>query len=75
MDAIKGHKVMTCKISGVFLQADWPKDNGCYLKVEGLMVKIIYKIGPSYKKCVLIMEISPRLYTEPSYEQYYFTTN
>ena len=44
---------MTCDIPGAFLQADWPEDNNCYLKFEGLMVKMICEIGPSYKKYVL----------------------
>ena len=44
---------MTCKIPGAFLQADWPKDNDCYLKVEGLMVKMICDIDPNYLKYVL----------------------
>ena len=44
---------MTYNIPGAFLQAGWTKDNDCYLKFEGLMVKIICKIDPSYKKYVL----------------------
>ena len=53
MDAVEGEKVVTCNIPGVFLQADWLKDNDCYLKVEGLMIKIICEIDPSYEKYVL----------------------
>ena len=41
MDAMEGRQVVTCDIPGAFLQADWPEDNDCYLKFEGLMVKMI----------------------------------
>ena len=50
MDAMEGQKVVTCNIPGAFLQVDWPEDNNCYLKFEGLMVKMICKIDPSYEK-------------------------
>ena len=52
-DAIERRKVVTCNIPGAFLQANWPEDNDCYLKFEVLMVKMICKIDPSYKKYVL----------------------
>ena len=52
-DAMEGQKVVTYNITGAFLQADWPKDNDCYLKFEGLMVKMICKIDLSYEKYVL----------------------
>ena len=44
---------MTCNIPGAFLQADWPEDNDCYLKFEGLIVKMICEIDPNYLKYVL----------------------
>ena len=53
MDAVKGHKVVIYNIPKAFLQVDWPEDNNCYLKFEGLMVKMICEIDPSYKKYVL----------------------
>ena len=53
MDAMEGQKVVTCDIPGAFLQANWPEDNDCYLKFEGLMVKMICEIVPSYKKYLL----------------------
>ena len=54
MDAMEGRQVVTCDIPGAFLQANWPKDNDCYLKFEGLMVDMICEIEPAYKKFVLI---------------------
>ena len=53
VDAMEGHEVVTCNILGAFLQANWLEDNDCYIKFEGLMVKMICKIDPSYKKYVL----------------------
>ena len=53
MDAMEGRQVVTCNIPGAFLQADWPEDNDCYLKFEGLMVKMICEIDPNYLKYVL----------------------
>ena len=50
MDAMEGRQVVTCDIPGAFLQANWPVDNNCYLKFEGLMVNMICDIDPSYKK-------------------------
>ena len=38
---MEGRKVVTCNTPGVFLQANWPKVNDCYLKFESLMVKMI----------------------------------
>ena len=35
------------------LQADWPRENDCYLKFEDLMMKMVCKIGPEYEKYVL----------------------
>ena len=54
MDAMEGRQVVTCDIPGAFLQADWPEDNNCYLKFDGLMVDMICEIDPCYKKYVLI---------------------
>ena len=42
-----------CDIPSAFLQADWSKDNDCYLKFKGLMVDMICDIDTSYKKFVL----------------------
>ena len=64
MDAMEGQKVVTCNIPGAFLQTNWPEDNDCYLKFEGLMVKMICEIDLSYEKCVLTNKITgkKRLY-------------
>ena len=53
MYAMEGSKVVTCDIPGAFLQADWPEDNNCYLKFEGLMVDMICEIDPCYKNYFL----------------------
>ena len=53
MNAMEGRQVVTCDILGTFLQADWPKDNDCYLKFEGLMVNMICEIEPAYKSLFL----------------------
>ena len=54
MNAMEGRQVITCEISGAFLQADWPDNNDCYLKFEGLMVIMTCDVDPVYKKFVLI---------------------
>ena len=53
MDTMEGQKVVICNIPGAFLQANWLKDNNCYLKFEGRMVKMICKINPRYEKYIL----------------------
>ena len=53
MDAMEGRQVVTSGIPRAILQDNWPEDNNCHLKFEGLMVKIICKIDPCYKKYVL----------------------
>ena len=53
MDAMEGRQVVTCDIPSAFLQANWPEDNDCYLKFEGLMVKMICEIDLNYLKYVL----------------------
>ena len=53
MNAMEVRQVVMCNMPGVFLQADWPEDNDCYLKFEGRMVNMICKIDPSYEKYVL----------------------
>ena len=53
MDTMEGRKVVTCNIQGAFLQVNWPEDTNCYLKFEGMMIKMICKNDPSYKKDVL----------------------
>ena len=45
--------IEACNIPGVFLQANWPEDNDCYLKFEVLMVKMICETDPNYLKYVL----------------------
>ena len=52
MDAMEGRQVVTYGIPGAFFQADRPEDNNCYLKFEGLIVKMICGIDLYYKKCV-----------------------
>ena len=52
MDAIEGRMVITCDIPGAFLQVDWPGDRDCYIKFQGIMVDMICKINPEYKKNV-----------------------
>ena len=53
MGAMEGRKVVTCDIPGAFLQSDWPKDDDCYIKFEGMMVEMLCKIDPTYKSKVL----------------------
>ena len=48
MEAMEGRQVVTCDITGAFLQANWPEGNDCYLKFEGLMVRMICEINPNY---------------------------
>lgn len=58
MEAIESFKVIIYDIPGVFMQADWPEDNECYLNFERIMVKMICEINPSYKKYVLISMVT-----------------
>jgi hypothetical protein len=44
--------VAICNIQGAFLQADWPQDEPCYIRFEGIMVDMICQIEPSYIKCI-----------------------
>ena len=53
MGAMEGRKVVTCNIPGAFLQSDWPEDNDCYIKFEGMMVEMLCEIDPTYKNKVL----------------------
>ena len=53
MDAMKRRKVVTIDLPGAFLEADWPEDNKCYIKFEGVMVEMILKINPKYNECVM----------------------
>ena len=48
----KRRKVVIIYLHGAFLQANWPKDNKCYIKFEGGMVDIILKINQEYCECV-----------------------
>ena len=53
MGAMEGQKVVTCDIPGSFLQFDWPENDDCYIKFEGIMIKMLWKIDPSYKSKIL----------------------
>ena len=53
MNSMEGRKVVTCDILGVFLQLDWLEDDDCYIKFEGLMMDMLCRIDPAYKKKVL----------------------
>ena len=52
MNAIEGRKVVTCDIPGAFLQSDWPEDDDCYIRFEGLMVDMLCEIDPTYRSKV-----------------------
>lgn len=52
IDAMEQRKLMTIDLPGAFLQADWPKDNKCYIKFEGVMVSMILNINPEYRDYV-----------------------
>ena len=52
MEAMERRKVVTIDLPGAFLQADWPADNKCYIKFEGVIVDMILKINPEYQECV-----------------------
>ena len=45
--------MVTCDIPGTFLQSDWLDDNYCCIKFEGIMVKMLCEIDPSYKSKVV----------------------
>jgi hypothetical protein len=54
MDAIEGRNVATCDIPGAFLlQADWPADRDCYLKIEGAMISMICDIDSDYSRNIV----------------------
>ena len=54
MDAWDDRKVITVNIPGAFLQGEWPQDkHPGYIIVEGIMVKMICEIDPSYHKNVI----------------------
>ena len=54
IDAIERRCVVVGDIPGVFLQADYPQEEGkeCYLKFKGVMVDMICEIRPEYKKLI-----------------------
>jgi hypothetical protein len=52
VDAIEKRAVAICDIPGAFLQADWPDDEPCYIRFEGIMVDMICQIEPTYVKCI-----------------------
>ena len=62
MNAMEGCKVVTCNIPGAFLQSDWPEDDDCYIKFEGLMVDMLCRIDPTYKKKILYTRDGKRKY-------------
>ncbi len=51
--AIERCTVYTCDICGAFLQSPWPEDKLTYLRFTRLMVDMICKIDPKYKKYVV----------------------
>lgn len=53
MSAMEEWKVVTCDVPGSFLQSDWLDDNDCYIKFEGMMVKMLCEIDPKYRSKVL----------------------
>ena len=54
MDVLDDKKVITVDTSGTFLQEDWPQDeHPGYTMFEGIMVKMICEIDPSYLKIVI----------------------
>jgi hypothetical protein len=52
VDAIEKRAVAICDIPGAFLQADWPDNEPCYIRFEGVMVDMICQIEPKYIKCI-----------------------
>jgi hypothetical protein len=53
VDAIEKRAVATCDIPGAFLQADWPQDEPCYIRFEGIMmVDMICQIKPKYSEYI-----------------------
>jgi len=52
VDAIEKRAVAICDIPGAFLQADWPQNEPCYIRFEGIMVDMICQIEPKYSKCI-----------------------
>jgi hypothetical protein len=52
VDAIEKRAVAICNIPGAFLQANWPENEPCYIRFEGIMVDMICQIKPSYIKCI-----------------------
>ena len=54
MDIIERTHVKMCDIPGNFLQTDWPDNmEGCYLRFESVMVKILCEINPEYRNHVI----------------------
>ena len=54
MSAIERQHVVTCDITGAFLQTNWPDElDDCYIHFETLMVKMICDINPEYKEHVV----------------------
>ena len=44
---------MTVDLQGAYLQSDYPADQECYIKFEGVMARMICEIDPKYEKYVL----------------------
>ena len=54
MDTLDNRKVVIVNIPCAFLQGGWPHNkHPGYIMFEGIMVKIICKIDPSYYKNVI----------------------
>lgn len=49
---MEGRKVVTIDLPGAFLQANLLEDNKCCIIFEGVMLDMIIKINPKYRKCV-----------------------
>ena len=54
MDALDDRKVIMVDTPGAFLQDEWPQDeHPGYIMFEGIMVKMVCEIDPSYHKNVI----------------------
>ena len=70
MSAMEEQKFVTCDILGAFLQSDWPDDDDdFYIKFEGMMVKMLCKINPSYKRKVLYTRDNQRKFLNDKLEE------
>ena len=53
INAIEKREVVTCDITGAFLQSDWPSNKPTYLKFDGIMVKMLLEIDHTLKEHVI----------------------